>query len=388
MTQPHPDNGSSPDFTALNLLLEGDREFLTADAFKRRISLERKRTERSAKPFLLMLLETGKEIGGGKNGQVFASAISALLASTRETDAVGWYEDQRVLGVMFTDLVVYERNSLLSAMLSRVSNILQDNLTFQQFNQISISFHFFPDNWDHDTKQRPSNPMLYPDLSQRHKGTRLSSITKRTMDVVGSTLALVVLSPVFLMVALAIRLSSKGPVFYRQQRVGQYGKPFTFIKFRSMYAGNDSGIHQEYVAKLIAGQAQRHPTNGNGNGDGAGVYKLTNDPRVTQVGTFLRRTSLDELPQLVNVLRGEMSLVGPRPAIPYEVAKYQTWHRRRILEVKPGITGLWQVNGRSRIGFDEMVRLDLRYAKAWSPWFDLKILLRTPRAVFIGEGAH
>ncbi len=388
MTLPQPDNGSSPNFVTQNFLLEGVREFLTADAFKRRISLERKRTERSAKPFLLMLLETGKAIGGGKNGQVFVSAISALLASTRETDAVGWYEDQRVLGVMFTDLVIYEKNSLLSAMLSRVSNILRDNLTFEQFNQISISFHFFPDNWDHDTTQRPSNPMLYPDLSQRRKSTRLSSITKRTMDVIGSTLALVVLAPVFLLVALAIKLSSKGPMFYSQQRVGQYGKPFTFIKFRSMHIGNDPRIHQEYVAQLIAGQAQRHPAHGNGNGDGAGVYKLTSDPRVTPLGTFLRRTSLDELPQLVNVLRGEMSLVGPRPAIPYEVAKYQTWHRRRILEVKPGITGLWQVNGRSRIGFDEMVRLDLRYAKACSPWFDLKILLRTPRAVFIGEGAH
>ena len=396
MTLPQPDNGSSPHLATLNSLAEGEREFLTADAFKRRISLERKRTERSAKPFLLMLLETGKELSGGKDGQVFSSAISALMASTRETDAVGWYEDQRALGVMFTDLVIYEKNSLLSAMLSRVSNILRDNLTFEQFNQISISFHFFPDNWDHDTTQRPSNPMLYPDLSQRHKSTRLSSITKRAMDVVGSMLILTILSPVLLIVALAVKLSSKGPVFYSQQRVGQYGKPFTFIKFRSMYVGNDSRIHQEYVAQLIAGQAQRHPTNGdgdgngngNGNGNGAGVYKLTNDPRITSVGSFLRRTSLDELPQLVNVLRGEMSLVGPRPAIPYEVAKYQTWHRRRVLEVKPGITGLWQVNGRCQIGFDEMVRLDLRYAKAWSPWFDLKILLRTPRAVFLGEGAH
>jgi lipopolysaccharide/colanic/teichoic acid biosynthesis glycosyltransferase len=175
-------------------------------------------------------------------------------------------------------------------------------------------------------------------------------------------------------------------VFFRQQRVGQHGKAFTFLKFRSMYAGNDPNVHREYVTQLIAGQAQRHPANSNGNG--AGVYKLTSDSRITSVGAFLRRTSLDELPQLLNVLRGEMSLVGPRPAIPYEVAAYQTWHRRRVLEVKPGITGLWQVNGRSRIKFDEMVRLDLRYAKTWSPWLDVKILLRTPRAVLVGEGAY
>jgi len=153
-----------------------------------------------------------------------------------------------------------------------------------------------------------------------------------------------------------------------------------------MHVGNNSSIHKEYVTQLIAGQAQRNPTNGNGNG--AGVYKLTNDARITRVGAFLRRSSLDELPQILNVLRGEMSLVGPRPAIPYELAAYQTWHRRRVLEVKPGITGLWQVNGRSRIKFDEMVRLDLRYAEAWSPWLDIKILLRTPRAVAEGEGAY
>jgi lipopolysaccharide/colanic/teichoic acid biosynthesis glycosyltransferase len=164
--------------------------------------------------------------------------------------------------------------------------------------------------------------------------------------------------------------------------VGHYGKVFTFLKFRSMHINNDTSVHREYVANLIAGRAVRLPSNG----DGDGVYKLTNDKRITRVGKFLRRSSLDELPQFLNVLKGDMSLVGPRPAIPYEVASYQTWHRRRILEVKPGITGLWQVNGRNRIKFDEMVRLDLQYAKGWSPWLDIKILLRTPRAVF--RGAH
>jgi lipopolysaccharide/colanic/teichoic acid biosynthesis glycosyltransferase len=135
---------------------------------------------------------------------------------------------------------------------------------------------------------------------------------------------------------------------------------------------------------LIAGNAERQTAKGNGHG----IYKLTKDPRVTRVGAFLRKTSLDELPQLINVLRGEMSLVGPRPAIPYEVEAYQTWHRRRVLEAKPGITGLWQVGGRSRVGFDEMVRLDVRYAAKRSFWLDMKILLLTPRAVIMGEGAY
>jgi lipopolysaccharide/colanic/teichoic acid biosynthesis glycosyltransferase len=145
---------------------------------------------------------------------------------------------------------------------------------------------------------------------------------------------------------------------------------------------NDSSVHRHYVKKLIAGQAESQPTNGNG----GRVFKLTEDARITRVGTILRRTSLDELPQFVNVLKGEMSLVGPRPPVPYEVEAYDIWHRRRLLEAKPGITGLWQVSGRNRIKFDDMVRLDLMYAKSWTPWLDIKILIRTPLAVI--EGAH
>jgi lipopolysaccharide/colanic/teichoic acid biosynthesis glycosyltransferase len=189
-------------------------------------------------------------------------------------------------------------------------------------------------------------------------------------------------SPLLLAIAIAVKLSSRGPILFRQQRVGQYGRNFTFLKFRSMYVNNDNSVHQEFVKKLIA-QDGATPAQ-----EGQGVYKLTNDKRITRIGGFLRRTSLDELPQLFNVLRGDMSLVGPRPPIPYELAAYQTWHRRRVLEVKPGITGLWQVTGRSRVKFDEMVRLDLRYATNWSPWLDLKILLKTPLAVIKGSGAY
>ena len=166
--------------------------------------------------------------------------------------------------------------------------------------------------------------------------------------------------------------------------MGQHGRSFTFLKFRSMYTDNDHSEHQEYVTKLIAQEDGDGAALHNGNG----VYKITNDRRVTRIGKFLRRTSLDELPQLINVLIGDMSLVGPRPPIPYELAAYQTWHRRRVLEVKPGITGLWQVTGRSRVKFDEMVRLDLRYATTWTPWLDLKILIRTPMAVIKGSGAY
>lgn len=209
-------------------------------------------------------------------------------------------------------------------------------------------------------------------------------MVKRMIDVVGASSALVVLSPLYAALALLLKLTSRGPVLFRQKRVGQWGKPFECVKFRSMYASNNPRIHQEYVREFIAGKGRnvRHQT------AEAVVYKLRSDPRITPLGRLLRRTSLDELPQFWNVLKGEMSLVGPRPALVYEVECYDVWHRRRVLEVKPGITGLWQVRGRSRTTFDEMVRLDLKYARTWSLWLDLKIILQTPKAIVSGEGAY
>lgn len=363
-----------------------EREVLGEDGFKRMIAVERKRTERSARPFLLMLLDTGDSKSHEPDGHVLGKAISALLGSTRETDVIGWQKKDMCLGVVFTQLVILDQSSFLGAMLERVSSILRDNLSLEQFTQISISFHFFPDRWHRDISKRPSNPTLYPDLPRSNGRDKLFSLTKRVMDVMGSLLLLVITSPILLIIAAAVKISSRGPVLYRQERVGQYGKAFTFLKFRSMYVDSDHTVHKDYVTQLIAGEAPRHSSNGPC--EEVGVYKLTNDSRITSLGVFLRRTSLDELPQLFNVLKGEMSLVGPRPAIPYEVAAYQTWHRRRVLEVKPGITGLWQIGGRSCIAFDEMVRLDLRYAKECSLLLDLKILLRTPRAVIAGSGAY
>jgi exopolysaccharide biosynthesis polyprenyl glycosylphosphotransferase len=224
---------------------------------------------------------------------------------------------------------------------------------------------------------------LYPDLAQRDDARRLSRVVKRTIDILGSVLALLLLLPAFLAIAMAVKLTSPGPILFRQKRIGQYGIPFTFLKFRTMHTANDPQIHKEFVTRFINGDTRPAAET-----NGKAVYKITKDPRLTPVGGFLRRTSLDELPQFINVLRGEMSLVGPRPPILYELDAYDVWHRRRVLEVKPGITGLWQVSGRSRLRFDDMVRLDLRYAQAWSIWLDLKILVRTPKAVLLGEGAY
>jgi len=361
-----------------------DHGVLTEAVFHGMIALERKRTERSGKPFLLVLVDMGDSQRLDKNGKVLAKVQAALALSTRETDVTGWYKSREVVGVMFTEVGTDDRNLILSTIMTRVSETLRSNLSAQQFNHISISFHLYPEEWKHDAPKRPSNPALYPDLVRRDNARKLFCVTKRMMDLVGSAFAIIIFAPVFLAIALAIKLTSRGPVFFRQKRVGQYGEQFVFLKFRSMYVNNDSSVHQEYVKQLIAGSAQAHVGNGGGNG----VYKLTKDSRITRVGSILRRTSLDELPQFINVLKGDMSLVGPRPAISYEVQQYDLWHRRRVLEAKPGITGLWQVNGRSRVKFDDMVRLDLRYARSWSPWMDLKILLRTPVAVVFGDGAY
>jgi len=359
---------------------QGMRDILNEEIFKRKIAIERKRTERCKDPFLLMLIEADAHNGPRRSAKNLDTVIYALLPTTRETDVIGWYRDHNVVGVMFTGLDLGDRSTVLSTILNKVSTALRHELTIEQFSELSISFHFFPDDWDSDSSQRPGNPALYPDLQSSEKKKCLIFGVKRTLDIAGSALLVLLFAPLFAAVAALIKASSRGPVFFSQQRVGQYGRRFTFLKFRSMYLNNDQSEHKEYVTKLIAGNAERISLSGSGEG----VYKLANDRRITPIGRFLRRTSLDELPQLFNVLWGDMSLVGPRPPIPYELAAYETWHRRRLLQVKPGITGLWQVEGRNRIPFDDMVRLDMLYATSWTPFLDFKILMRTPAAVIRG----
>jgi lipopolysaccharide/colanic/teichoic acid biosynthesis glycosyltransferase len=362
----------------------GDRTPLDEATFRRMIAIERKRTERSKAPFVLMLLEAVSDLGQKSRSVTLNRIAAALISSSRDTDLVGWYKDDQIVGAMFTGLTVIDKRAVLDTFLVKVSAMLQNELTAEEFNQVRISFHLFPDDWDHEKPGRPTNAALYPDLVSHDEGRRTVLIVKRVFDIAGSALMLILLAPLFVVIALTIKFSSRGPVFYRQLRVGRYGQTFTFLKFRSMFVNNDCNVHKEFVTRLISSTPEETKQ-----GESAeGVFKLTGDKRITRVGGLLRRTSLDELPQFLNVLKGEMSLVGPRPPIPYELAAYQTWHRQRLLAVKPGITGLWQVMGRSSVRFDEMVRLDLRYASTWTPWLDVKILLRTPGAVIRGSGAY
>ena len=205
---------------------------------------------------------------------------------------------------------------------------------------------------------------------------------KRAFDTVAISLGFFIISPIFVLIAILIKLDSRGPVFYTQRRIGENGRAFNMIKFRSMRVDADPGIHQAHVTRLIQQNLSLEEVNGNGQHS----LKLVNDPGITRVGRFIRKTSLDELPQLINVLCGEMSLVGPRPPLPYEVELYKDWHKRR-LEAIPGITGVWQIRGRNRVSFDEMVRMDIEYIEKQSFWLDIWILLRTPLAVITGRGA-
>ena len=215
--------------------------------------------------------------------------------------------------------------------------------------------------------------------------SKYSAVACRALDVAVSAVLLLVLSPVFLVLTIAIRLDSSGRALYRQRRVGRNQEPFTVNKFRTMHSGAGHETHREFVIGLIAAR-ELAPGETQAQRDESNFFKMANDTRVTRVGRFLRKSSLDELPQLWNVLRGDMSLVGPRPPIPYEVEHYPPhWFDR--FAVKPGMTGLWQVNGRSELGLEEMIALDVEYARTRSLWLNLKILARTVPVVFAGRGA-
>lgn len=355
------------------------RELVSERFFQRILSLERKKAERSRKGILLMLLDIKRALRGNPSDRILSGIALALSSPTRETDVIGWHQTNSVLGLIFTDVYQRDRSALQNLMNSGIVANLRANLGDEQADQIRISFHFFPEDTDNQNGNRTIDDKLYPDLLERIHSTKLSRIAKRAVDILGSVFAIIVFAPLFALLSAAIKLTSKGPVLFRQERIGQYGRRFTFLKFRSMKCGSDPRIHQDYVTRFITGEIA------NANGV---PFKIKDDPRLTRLGAFLRRCSLDELPQLINVLKGDMSLVGPRPAIPYEIDLYQVWHRTRFVEVKPGITGLWQVQGRSRTNFDDMVRLDLQYVKQWSFWLDIKILLQTPRAVLSREGAY
>ena len=359
--------------------------FLDQELFLTMLRLERKRTERSHRRFVLMLLEVCSLLKAGQSQDTLDKVVAALAHSSRETDLKGGYQHDSVIGIIFTEVGAAEGKSVANALLTKVTNALCGTLSIEQINELNLSFHVFPEqSSERGGPGDPTDFTLYPDLDRTSDPKRSARVIKRSMDIAGSLFALILASPFLLVIAAIIKLTSKGPVLFRQERVGQHGRQFTFLKFRSMYFKNDHTVHQEYVKRLIAGTTGLDQETGRT----PEVYKLTNDPRITPFGKFLRKTSLDEVPQFLNVLGGSMSLVGPRPPVPYEFECYEMWHRQRLVAVKPGITGRWQVGGRSRTTFDDMVRMDLKYSSSWTVWGDIKILWQTPRAVLSGVGAY
>jgi exopolysaccharide biosynthesis polyprenyl glycosylphosphotransferase len=346
-------------------------DILPRHQFLSQLKREKRRTDRSMAPLSIAVFRL--PTASGTSPELVNRLLRLLSVAKRETDVIGYLEPGLV-AVILTDTDEKGAECFRQKLEDQ-----KDALSF------TIDCATYPDGlFDHITGETETKvdgaPIFLDHPIARHQA---EYPLKRLLDIVGALVAIVLTSPVMLITALAVRLTSSGPIIFKQPRMGKGGVPFVFYKFRSMYVNNDDRIHREYVAKLIDGETQAL---NQGQADKP-MYKLKSDPRITPIGRFIRKTSIDELPQLFNVLKGEMSLVGPRPPIPYETEKYQAWHLRRVLEIRPGITGLWQVQGRSKTTFDEMVRMDLQYIRNCSLGLDLKIMLKTVKVVLKCDGA-
>jgi lipopolysaccharide/colanic/teichoic acid biosynthesis glycosyltransferase len=339
------------------------RSVLQRAEWARQLELEKRRADRSKAPLSVALFRL-EPIGA--DDQPFADLIDLLCRNKRETDFVGCVDDSLVAALLpdTTEhgarrfIAKVARESVAPRFAARVE-------TYPDRSLLTIK--------NDELRLQPRSETAMPAIDRA--GAKL---VKRAVDLCGALIGLVVIAPVLVVVALAVKADSPGPIFYRQTRLGRGGKPFVFYKFRSMYRDADERVHRKYVTSLISGGAAgsaRMPWS-----------KLDGDARITRVGRVLRKTCLDELPQLFNVLRGELSLVGPRPPLPYEAEAYESWHLRRVLEAKPGITGLWQVSGGNVATFDDMVRMDLRYVRRWSLLLDFRILIKTVGLVLRRRG--
>jgi lipopolysaccharide/colanic/teichoic acid biosynthesis glycosyltransferase len=349
-----------------------DKVLQTGDFFEA-VNRETRRSERSKTPLSIVRYSINE--AAADEPLHFEQLFAVLQHAKRETDFLGHIgtetlavlcpdtDDQGVRGFMAKLAPLLGELPIKSASATYPEDLF-DSLA--RGTSVSAAFHSF----------------ILPTAAVNNVG---HYTLKSTIDVILASLALLLLSPLMLAVAIAVKLTSRGPMIFKQARLGKAGIPFTFYKFRSMRVNTDDAIHRAYTASLIRA-GETGPTAGMAAGAPA-VYKMKADPRVTWIGGIIRKTSLDELPQLFNVLKGDMSMVGPRPCIPYEAENYEPWHLRRILAAKPGITGVWQVEGRSKVTFSEMVRMDLRYIRECSLGLDLKILMKTVAVVIRCDGA-
>lgn len=355
-----------------------ESDLVAEEAFRELLGFERKRSERSGRPLLLMLLDASGIADRDCKYSVIRHTVRAL-SSAGGLSAKGWYRHDMIFGAVFNGIDAGEKE-----LREKIAGNMPPE-TAGQAGPLKLAFFSFPPAHQQNGKRnanQDSESLFYPEVRTRESKRRLPLFLKRALDIAGGSAGVLLFSPLFLVISLLIKSTSKGPVLFRQERIGRLGETFVFFKFRTMSVDNDPMIHRDYIKKFIQERKSYDA------GRKGAIYKIKDDPRVTSVGRFLRKTSLDELPQFFNVLKGEMSLVGPRPPIPYELENYDLWHWRRIMEIKPGITGLWQVSGRSSTTFDDMVRLDLKYAREWSLWMDIKIILKTPVVILTGKGGY
>lgn len=376
--------------------------FQPRERFHDIIRREQVRADRNQHPFSLLVFYVGNQEANGTHTEHLAHIVTNRV---RLTDEVGWFDNQRI-GILLPDTST-DGAQRLADDICQTYNV---KISPPEYVVYTYPFKWFSNGNGHQTQ------LHFADLSSNWKttisrgfsvtpaprdgrniifGTQSPSIDatsncetlsqeiepfslnplpvwKRAMDILCALLGLVVLSPILLITALFIKIVSPGPVFFRQQRVGYLGKKFTMLKFRTMKPDADSSAHQQHMSRLIK--------SANGGGLDRPMTKVDNKSQIVHLGNILRKTCIDELPQLFNVLRGEMSLVGPRPPIPYEVEEYSPWHYGRFNTV-PGVTGLWQVSGKNQLTFLEMVRLDIRYLRKITLLSDIIILLKTPLAI-------
>jgi len=347
-------------------------DVLLKDEFLRELHREKRRAERSKSPLSLALFRTDQH---GVNAECnIDDLLEILQGAKRETDILGQTDDNTLV-VLCPDT---DGDGIIG--FTGKLGILAKTLSYRSI-VATYPDHLF-DNFDSVIRHETELHGFLTTDSLATGGREYA--LKFWLDMIGALLALCLFAPLMAVVAVIIALTSPGPIIFRQTRLGKKGVPFVVYKFRSMVTGGDDTIHRAFVAKLIKV----------GNGVGAipghdiPTYKIRSDPRVTSIGRVIRKTSIDEFPQLFNVLKGDMSLVGPRPPIAYEASNYEPWHLRRILATKPGLTGLWQVEGRSKVSFNEMVRMDLRYIRRSSLALDIKILLKTVLVVLRCDGAN
>ncbi len=364
-----------------SVLRDVDNElFLPREVFRKIIGRERDRANRTGEIFSMVVFVLSDNRANQGDLKLLTEILSPRV---RTIDAVGWVDSQHV-GILLPE-TKYDGACHFAEKICHEILLVRTPPKFEIVTYPSDKFN--------DQENITSNTLSEKSKSKR-KGEPLwggwgfaksqenvdymfcltKRILKRNFDFLGAVVCLFVFSPLFLAISTLIKVVSPGPIFYKQQRIGYAGQPFTFLKFRSMCSDADTHNHQEYLAQLIKSES-------NGSGSDAPMSKLDHDPQIIPLGNLLRKSCLDELPQLINVLRGEMSLVGPRPPIPYEVKEYLSWHRGRF-DAIPGMTGLWQVSGKNKLSFRDMVRLDIRYARERSLWLDVKILFRTPLAIY------